>query len=67
MRLNRITVKLSDNIIYKANVPLTDATMEIRIDAILSYLWFEEMLGGDGDIKMDQILKLTAGLITSSF
>ena len=43
--------------LYKVNVPLTDATMEIRIDAVLAYLWFEEMLGGDEDKNMDDILK----------
>ena len=43
--------------LYKVNIPLTDASMEIRIDAVLAYLWFEEMLGGDEDKNMDDILK----------
>ncbi len=43
--------------LYKVNVPLADATMEIRIDTLLSYLWFEEMLGGSEEKNMHDILK----------
>ena len=43
--------------LYKVDYPLTDAAMEIRIDGILAYLWFEEMLGGDEDINIDDVLK----------
>ena len=43
--------------LYKVNVPLTDATKEIRFKSVLAYLWFEEMLGGFTDITMDDIAK----------
>ncbi len=43
--------------LYKVNVPLADATMEVRIDVLLSYLWFEEMLGGDEEKNIHDILK----------
>lgn len=44
--------------LYKVNIPLSDASMEIRIDAIQAYLWFEELLGGDEDKSMAEILQL---------
>ena len=43
--------------LYIVNVPLTDATKEIRFKTTLAYLWFEEMLGGVTDINMDDIVK----------
>lgn len=43
--------------LYQKYYPLTDASMEIRIEAILGYLRFEEMLSGDESKNMGDILK----------
>ena len=43
--------------LYRKYFPLTDASMEMRAEAISAYLWFEEMIGGDKSIGMDEILK----------
>lgn len=43
--------------LYRDYIPLYDAAMEMRMEAISAYLWFEEMLGGDPNTKIDDILK----------
>ena len=43
--------------LYQKYFPLTDASMEMRLEATTAYLWFEEMLGGDKSKNMDEILK----------
>lgn len=42
--------------LYQKYYPLTDASMEMRIEAIIGYLWFEEMLGGDESKNMGDII-----------
>ena len=44
-------------IIYQQYFPLINASMEMRLDATTSYLWFEEMLGGDKTKDLNDILK----------
>ncbi|RJQ79671.1 MAG: hypothetical protein C4519_10890 [Desulfobacteraceae bacterium] len=36
-------------------VPLVDATMEIRFEATLAYLWYEEILSGDSSTSVDLV------------
>lgn len=43
--------------LYQKYYPLTDASMEMRIEAIIGYLWFEEMLSGDKSKDMGDVLK----------
>ena len=43
--------------IYRKYFPLADATMEMRMEAITAYLWFEEMLGGDESTTFKDILR----------
>ena len=43
--------------LYRRYVPLNDAAMEMRMEAITAYLWFEEMLGGDTQTALEDILK----------
>jgi signal transduction histidine kinase len=43
--------------IYQRYFPLVNASMEMRLEATTSYLWFEEMLGGDETKKLSDILK----------
>jgi hypothetical protein len=43
--------------LYQKYLPLTDASMEMRLEATTAYLWFEEMLGGDESKNLDEILK----------
>jgi hypothetical protein len=38
--------------IYQRYFPLVNASMEMRLEATTSYLWFEEMLGGDETKKL---------------
>ena len=42
--------------LYRKYFPLADASMEMRMEAITAYLWFEEMLGGDESTSFDDIL-----------
>jgi len=37
--------------------PLIDAAMEIKLEGTTSYLWYEELLGGDPDASMDLVRK----------
>ena len=43
--------------IYQRYFPLVDASMEMRLEATTSYLWFEEMIGGDETKNLIDILE----------
>ena len=43
--------------IYRKYFPLVKASMEMRLNATTSYLWFEEMLGGDRNKNLKDILE----------
>ena len=39
------------------HAPLVDAAMEIKLEATISHLWFEEILSGDRHESMDVVWK----------
>ena len=45
---------------YKMSVkfsPLVDASMEIKLEATTAHLWFEELISGDRDVTIEDVLK----------
>lgn len=55
--LSSVYVIHKGHIIHQQYFPLINASMEMRLDATTSYLWFEEMLGGDNTKDLNDILK----------
>ena len=43
--------------IYQKYFPLVKASIEMRLKATTSYLWFEEMMGGDASKKLADLLE----------
>lgn len=43
--------------IYQKYFPLVKASIEMRLKATTSYLWFEEMMGGDTTKRIDDLLE----------
>jgi len=52
-----VYVHLIGSRVVARHVPWVETAMEIRLEATTAHLWFEELVGGDRSVTIDQVLE----------